>query len=241
MTSQVTLEELGSFTGGFPFVAPVCSTQDVPGCTSYVYPPASVYTPADLVTFFQNTVPTNYIDKPPVALTSLPGPAVYSDFSVGLLGLLLGTPSGPIGTASDQGWYDLLSREIAVPLGLTDTYLQPPPDVPKGRIAAGYDPAGASAILVNGTVAHIKVYDPGENYGTAPAVSIVGGGGSGATATATVLNGGVSAIDVQSKGEGYLAPPTIAFGTTSGSPARAVAIVANGSIVAVEVTDGGSE
>ena len=48
-------------------------------------------------------------------------------------------------------------------------------------------------------------------YSTAPAVSFVGGGGSGADATATVVNGVVTAVTVGNDGTGYTSAPAVVF------------------------------
>jgi formylglycine-generating enzyme required for sulfatase activity len=65
------------------------------------------------------------------------------------------------------------------------------------------------AVVYFGFVVDITVTDPGAGYVTEPAVSITGGGGSGATAVALITNGGVSDIIVLNAGFGYTNKPTV--------------------------------
>ena len=70
-------------------------------------------------------------------------------------------------------------------------------------------------------VTEITVADGGSGYGINPAVTITGGGGTGATAKAVVRGGIIKRIEVLSSGSGYLSSPTVAVanfnadGTTS--------------------------
>ncbi len=82
--------------------------------------------------------------------------------------------------------------------------------------------ATAEATVVKGFVVAITVTDGGAGYGTAPGVTIVGGGGSSATAKATVLNGTVEKVIVENAGSGYatapevlIAPPDLVMSTLS--------------------------
>lgn len=78
-----------------------------------------------------------------------------------------------------------------------------------------------------GTVTSITVTNAATNgpYPTTPAVSITGGGGSGAAATANRTGGAINAtITVTTGGGGYLAAPTVSFGGgTGGTVATATA------------------
>ena len=98
LTGQVTLQELGDFTGGFPTYPPLCKSGESPattGCRPSARPSISDYGAADFLAFFQN-----YKEK----VGSLPPPYKYSDFSTGLLGLLLGIASGqPVTNDSVNG------------------------------------------------------------------------------------------------------------------------------------------
>jgi hypothetical protein len=63
----------------------------------------------------------------------------------------------------------------------------------------------------------------GTLYATAPAVSITGGGGSGATASAAVSGGSVVSLTLLSVGRGYSSPPSVIFTGGGGSGASATA------------------
>ncbi len=69
--------------------------------------------------------------------------------------------------------------------------------------------ATATANLTGGFVTSYTVTFSGSGYVTAPAVTITGGGGSGATATATISRGEVTAINPVSAGIGYTSPPSV--------------------------------
>lgn len=69
--------------------------------------------------------------------------------------------------------------------------------------------AAATANLTGGFVTSITVVNGGSGYATAPAVTLTGGGGSGAAATASVSGGVVTSITVNNAGSGYTSPPTV--------------------------------
>ncbi len=69
--------------------------------------------------------------------------------------------------------------------------------------------ATATPTVANGFVIAATVTDGGAGYTNAPAVTISGGGGSGATAIATVLNGAVDKVIVQNAGSGYTGVPVV--------------------------------
>lgn len=71
--------------------------------------------------------------------------------------------------------------------------------------------ATAVATVVNGFIIAVTVTDGGSGYWTPPAVTISGGGGSGAQAMASVTNGTVYAITVLSAGQGYTTNPTVSI------------------------------
>ena len=77
----------------------------------------------------------------------------------------------------------------------------------------GQQAAVATAVVVNGFVVDIALVDGGAGYKSAPAVAIVGGGGSGATATAVVSDGSVIEFIVFSAGSGYTSEPTVRIGS----------------------------
>lgn len=92
-----------------------------------------------------------------------------------------------------------------------------------------------------GSVLTIGVTSGGSGYLTAPAVTISGGGGSGAAAVATVANGMVTSINVTNFGSGYTSAPTVTIAPpTAASTAAATATIAGGAITAVNLTSGGA-
>jgi CubicO group peptidase (beta-lactamase class C family) len=244
LTGKVTLEELADFTGGFPSYAPLCDGHATPGCRPSVRPSISKYGAAQFLDFFQNATPENFFTKPPTLMSSLPAPYHYSDFAIGLLGLLL--PSGGmINDASLLGWFIQVSNQILTPLGMNSTYLQD--SLPSGVTPAkGFSLALASAEVKNGQINAIKVLKGGSGYSSSspPVVTILGGSTTTASAVATVSGGAVKSIDVQVGGSGYIAPPAISF--SGGSPSKtatAVAIVGTGvlqgELIAIDVTSAG--
>jgi CubicO group peptidase (beta-lactamase class C family) len=235
LTGQVTLGELGDFTGGFPTYAPICNGDGKPpGCRPSARPPISEYGAADFLEYFQN-----FKEK----VSSLPAPYEYSDYSTGLLGLFLGTaPRKPITDDSVDGWYGQVDQRILRPLGMRSTFLHVP-DQQSQRKAKGYNLALASATVSGGAISDISVLGGGVGYASAPKVTIAGGGGSGAEATATVAKGKVTAITVApgAGGSGYVAPLSIMFNNGGSTKiARALPIVSGGAVKAVLVLFGGA-
>ncbi|WP_211329967.1 hypothetical protein [Deminuibacter soli] len=74
-------------------------------------------------------------------------------------------------------------------------------------------------------------------YTSAPAVTISGGGGTGATATAVISGGRVTAINVTAGGSGYTTAPTVSLP----GGATATATVSGGAVTAITVTSGGGK
>lgn len=83
--------------------------------------------------------------------------------------------------------------------------------------------ATAVATVVNGFVIAVTVTDGGTGYDSPPAVSINGGGGSGAEALASITNGAVSAITVLNAGQGYTSTPTVCVAAPPVGPNSLVA------------------
>ena len=79
------------------------------------------------------------------------------------------------------------------------------------RLAVMPMPSAATATpqLADGFVVGATVTSGGADYGAAPSLQIVGGGGSGAQATATVSGGMVTSINITDAGFGYTTTPTI--------------------------------
>ncbi len=243
-TGEITLEELGDFTAGFPDYPPLCPKDKKkwpPGCRPSARPTIADYGADRFLGLFRNSIPMDYDATPPKPAMGLPAPYFYSNYSTGLLGLLLGTAAGkPATDASVDGWYNAVDQKILRPLGMTSTFL----DVPAqdaGRVAGGYAPAIASAEVTGGRITAIQVLGGGDSYSTRPTVTIAGGGGNGATAIAKIKNHSVDAIDVGSEGSGYIAPASLTLnGGGSTKIARATPIVVGDRVTAIEVLSGGA-
>lgn len=71
--------------------------------------------------------------------------------------------------------------------------------------------AQATATISGGFVTVLTITDPGNGYLDRPAVTISGGGGSGATAEAVIENGQVTSVDIVDPGSGYTSTPEVAI------------------------------
>lgn len=91
--------------------------------------------------------------------------------------------------------------------------------------------AGHDIAFGGGRLQSIAVTAGGSGYTTAPTVTILGGGGTGALATATVSDGAVTKISVLYKGFGYTTAPTIAISGGGGSGATATGTVSSGGVI----------
>lgn len=239
LMQRASLKQLGDFTAGLPSYAPLCAKQPVAGCLPAARPAVAAYGAADFAAYFQDAVPANYNVDPAQPVANLPAPYFYSDFSIGMLGLLLAAPDRPLTDAALGDWYALVRRDILRPLGMRDTVL----DVPAKRLprrVGGYQQAQATATVSAGEISGIAVVDGGGAYAGAPQVSIRGGGGTGATAAATVSAGAVNAVTVTSGGSGYVAPAELAVAGPRTTAARTRVLVRDGKVVAVSVLGGGS-
>ncbi len=264
LTSQVTLKELGDFTGGFRTHPPTQDKCCLPGALpgDNERPTICDYSAQDLVTYFQNVEPSNEWEKEPDKCDPEPAPSLpanynYSDISTGLIGLLLGgNPHQPLSNQALQGWYELVNHKIKVPLSMHDTILYSPDAAclmpyatatpgQKTRLAAGYGQALATAKVddeASGQISKIDLDSGGFGYLVLnPLVTILGGGGSGATAHAEVTGDNVDKFVVDNPGSGYLNPPVITFtGGGSSQTAQTQAIIKNGEVVAIRILNGGS-
>ena len=77
--------------------------------------------------------------------------------------------------------------------------------------------------VVTSIVSAIAINGGGSGYASSPAVTITGGGGTGATALATVTAGAVTAITITSVGSGYTTVPTVTISPPGGTGATATA------------------
>ena len=92
----------------------------------------------------------------------------------------------------------------------------------------GFSENASRGPQVSGVVLGVSVTNPGSGYTSAPNVTLVGGGGSGATATANIdavltspTYGQVTSITVTSGGINYTSPPTVVFTPTAGGSGAA--------------------
>ena len=92
-----------------------------------------------------------------------------------------------------------------------------------------------------GAVTSISIDNVGINYDAAnpPAMTISGGGGSGATAT-VVVDGSLTDIEVTNGGSGYTSSPLVSIVGGGGSGASATAIVTKGVVSRILINNGGS-
>lgn len=240
LTRQVTLKELADFTGGIDDLAPLCTQDPVPGCLPSGRPDISHYSAGDFVRFFRHTVPYDFTQSSPVPAAEVPAPYSYSNYGVGLLGLLLASRDGKLSNGDLKRWFDKVQDEILTPLGMNDTYLNVPTEQAP-RLAGGYQQALARAQVANGQVSSITLSDTGANYTQAPAIHIRGGGGTGARATATLSGHKVGSVTLTRGGSGYLTPAKITL-TNGGSTATASAqiIVDHGQVVVIAMNAGGA-
>lgn len=89
-------------------------------------------------------------------------------------------------------------------------------------------------------VASITLNSGGSGYTFAPAVSITGGGGTGAVATATLAPRSVASITVTDGGSDYKAIPYVTISGGGGTGATATAIVVQRRVTGITVTNGGT-
>jgi hypothetical protein len=83
-------------------------------------------------------------------------------------------------------------------------------------IVLGTNPDNEPTSLDTGKVTSVVVTNGGSGYNSAPNISFINGGGTGATATATVSGGVITRIDVKSYGTGYTANPAVIITPTNG-------------------------
>jgi hypothetical protein len=76
--------------------------------------------------------------------------------------------------------------------------------------------AAAHVTIQNGFVVGVVLEDPGNGYQTAPVVTLVGGGGSGAQVTATVVSGKISQLTINNAGSGYTSAPEVRIAPPEG-------------------------
>ena len=99
----------------------------------------------------------------------------------------------------------------------------------------------AIAQRVNGFLVGATVADGGSGYTDAPAVHVVGGGGTGAAAHTVVANGIVTQVVIDDAGSGYSSLPSIVIDPPAKTETRAtgVAAIRGGSVSGASPIDGG--
>ena len=233
-TQAVTLLNLGDFTSGLESIPPDCPTPTPPlppGCIPNFRPTISEYGAQDLLDYVRA-----------FSAPRLPGPYFYSNISTGLIGLILGSNvNAPMGDDAVQGWLDLVRLRITNPLGMTDTFLfdQDASPSQQARLAGGYStPQVEATASSDGLV--ISSFNGGCNYSSAPAATVVGGGGSGATVATSIDDTGcIAGVQVTNPGQEYVAPAEVVFGGDATTPARARAIISNGQVIGISILYGG--
>jgi Beta-lactamase len=158
-----------------------------------------------------------------------------SDFSTGLLGLLLSGSTALDNRAVDT-WFEVERQRLLEPLGMRNTFLYVPAEV-RGRTASGYQLALAAPLVTNGMVSDYSITSGGALYMAVPAVQVRGGPG-GATATAKLEDCHVASLTPGQTGMNYR-PPTVTFGKSS-KTAQGEPVVVDGHVVAVKLFDPGA-
>jgi CubicO group peptidase (beta-lactamase class C family) len=246
----MTLEELGDFTSGVPdSQPPQCKTPDerITGCICVTVdhitgqcieqdrPTKEQYDAQDLVLYYR------HLRVPPP-----PGSYLYSDVSTGIIGLLIGgSPARPLDNTALTGWSRKVASWLTQPLAMTHTFLNPPSGQSAPGVAAGYDQALVTPEVSGGRIIGFdKPLNRGSNYLPAmpAAVTIVGGGGTGAMAHAVLSCSGdpqkckVASVQLdtpESGGSGYLPAPIATFGAGRASDAQGDVVVADGKVVGI--------
>lgn len=94
----------------------------------------------------------------------------------------------------------------------------------------------------NSVTGGISTITGGQGYKTAPTVTLVGGGGTGATAHAVLTGDKVTSVVVDTGGSGYTTPPIVVFsGGGGGFGAEATAALDTGAVDTITVTAPGAD
>lgn len=152
-----------------------------------------------------------------------------------------GTVKAP--ASNEVGWKDTLrlnpledvivamrAKAPSLRFGLPNSIRPQDPSVPLGAAGSNLgfmaDPGVTLPVSYPGvtfqTVASATVVNGGSGY-TAPVLTFMGGGGSGAAGTATVVNGVITAVAISNAGTGYTSAPAITVTDTTGTGAALTA------------------
>ncbi len=118
---------------------------------------------------------------------------------------------------------------------------RPPVDIVTGGLlrlgVVAKTRASVAAVVSEGVVTDFTIIDDGAGYTKAPAVRIVGGGGTGATATAVVQVGAsvVGHIQVTNQGSAYTGTPAVSITGGGGVGATAHAVMGGGKVIGINV------
>jgi CubicO group peptidase (beta-lactamase class C family) len=226
-----TIGDLASFTAGFPEnYSPIQDQRP-----SYLE-----WGVADFVSAISTLVPEDYSKTKVGRPTTLPAPYTYSDFSTGILGLLVTNDlDQALPVDAVARWWTAIQENLVIPLGMTDTYVFEPSVNQASRLVKGYRQATAVADVTAQRVVNISLTDRGTGYTSAPTVTIVSDVGSGATAQAILdAKGAIRTIFLTNRGSGYRGAPDISI-TGTGRGASAQAIVEDGKVAGVQILNGG--
>jgi hypothetical protein len=97
-----------------------------------------------------------------------------------------------------------------------------------------------------GLAPQVTVTSAGQNYTSAPTVTIVGGSGTGATAFSQIVNGSVTSITLTNPGTGYgphdggSLQVLITGGGNADRLATGAAAIGGGGVISVQIVDGGT-
>lgn len=158
--------------------------------------PGSGYTSSPLLVVAPPLIESPIINIAPLSVLSSTNLAVGTNYQFQYFNGLGWVNSGPSLTATSNT-FTLTVSGIANP-GSYRLALTPFPTQ-----------AYARAILSFGFVIDYEVTSGGSGYTTTPAVTVTGGGGSGATAVAVVSNGVVVDVQPVDPGSGYTTPPRV--------------------------------
>jgi FtsP/CotA-like multicopper oxidase with cupredoxin domain len=149
--------------------------------------------------------------------------------------------------------FDLATLKAVMPVAYATQ--QPPPVVPQTTYPPPFRAATDTYVRIQDTslsftpvsngLGSVALTAGGSGYTSVPAVTITGGGGTGATAAATITNAvntltltnTVTGIRVTNGGSGYAAPPTVTISGGGGSGAAATATVAGGVVTGITLTN----
>lgn len=141
--------------------------------------------------------------------------------------------------------FNLAALQVALPAAYAQ--FQPPPIVPQAAYNNAFNQSGpidayvriqdTSISFINGPLTGLTLTNGGSGYTSVPAVTITGGGGSGAAATVQVS--GISAITVTNGGSGYISAPAVTITGGGGTSAVASATI-TGVVSSIRVNNPGS-